>query len=194
MKLLSYIVKHDTRLAPNPFWNYCTLAVCTPNHVNARLQKDDWILALSSKNTGNKIVYLMKLTEDKMFFNDYFNDNRFNKKKPNIRGNNKQLTGDNLYHINSSGDWEQIRTLLHNTEEERKRDLRNPYVFISNYFFYFGDQRISLNKKFQEFIVGRGIKYFEDIKLINSFIDFICAKYSPGLIGTPLDKLKRDAC
>ena len=163
MKLLSYIIKHDTGLAPNPFWNYCTLAVCTPNHINARLQKDDWILGLSSKNTGNKIVYLMKLTEEKMSFDDYFYDYRFDKKKPNIRGNNKQLVGDNFYHLNNSGKWEQMHTLLHNTEEERNRDLKNSYVFISNYFFYFGDKRLPLNIKFQNFVVGRGIKYCKDI-------------------------------
>jgi hypothetical protein len=31
-KLRSYIVRVDTGLAPNPFWGFCTLALCTPNH------------------------------------------------------------------------------------------------------------------------------------------------------------------
>ena len=27
---------HDTGFAPNPFWGYCTLAVCTPNHMGVQ--------------------------------------------------------------------------------------------------------------------------------------------------------------
>lgn len=53
MRLLSYIIKHDTGLAPNPLHGYCTLAVCTPNHQNADIKKDDWILGLSGKAQGH---------------------------------------------------------------------------------------------------------------------------------------------
>ena len=34
-----YIAVLDTGLAPNPFWGYCTLAVCTPNHMGIRLDQ-----------------------------------------------------------------------------------------------------------------------------------------------------------
>lgn len=194
MKLLTYIVKHDTGLAPNPYWNYCTLAVCTPNHMSAQLEKDDWILGLSSKSSGNKIIYLMQLTEYKMFFNDYFNDKRFERKKPNIRGNNKQIVGDNLYYLDISGEWKQTHTLLHKTEEEKKKDLKHPYVFISKYFFYFGAKRVPLNKMLQHLVVGRGVKYCRDIKKINLLVDFISNEYSNGVKGLPLDKLKNENC
>ena len=32
VRLCSYVVKYDTGFAPNPFWGFCTLAACTPNH------------------------------------------------------------------------------------------------------------------------------------------------------------------
>lgn len=194
MKLLSYIIKYDIGLAPNPFWGYCTLAVCTPNHRKAQLEKDDWILGLSSKASGNQIVYLMKLTEEKMLFNDYFNDKRFLRKRPNSKGNDKERVGDNIYNIDYDGKWQQTTKSLHDTEDEKKKDLKSPYVFISSHFFYFGNKRFKLDKRFQHFIIGRGIKYCIEEKKINVFTDFISNLFSPGLIGFPLDKTGKNDC
>ena len=41
VKLYSYIVVHDAGLAPNPFYGWCTLAVCTPNHMGVKVTKGD---------------------------------------------------------------------------------------------------------------------------------------------------------
>ncbi|MFC1451894.1 hypothetical protein ACFLSJ_00955 [Verrucomicrobiota bacterium] len=35
-KICSYVMTTDTGFAPDPFHGRCTLAACTPNHVNAR--------------------------------------------------------------------------------------------------------------------------------------------------------------
>ena len=43
MKICLYTVKVDTGFAPNPFYGYCTLTACTPNHMNAKLDKGDYI-------------------------------------------------------------------------------------------------------------------------------------------------------
>jgi hypothetical protein len=48
MKLCSYIIKNDTGFAPNPFWGYCTLAACTPNHMGLHLYPGDWIIGTES--------------------------------------------------------------------------------------------------------------------------------------------------
>ena len=62
--LCTYIVKHDTGLAPNPFWRYCTLAVCTPNHMGVTPRGDEfWIAGFSGKEHGNKLVYAMRVDE-----------------------------------------------------------------------------------------------------------------------------------
>lgn len=50
MKLYSYIVKTDKGLAPNPFWGWCTLALCTPNHMGIKANQSDWIVGFT--NTG----------------------------------------------------------------------------------------------------------------------------------------------
>jgi Nucleotide modification associated domain 2 len=41
MKVYSYVVRCDTGFAPNPFWGYCTLAACTPNHMGIHIQIED---------------------------------------------------------------------------------------------------------------------------------------------------------
>ena len=44
MKICTYTVKRDKGFAPNPFYGYCTLAACTPNHMNAKLKEGDYIV------------------------------------------------------------------------------------------------------------------------------------------------------
>ena len=57
MKLYSYIVKTDKGLAPNPFWSYCTLALCTPNHMGIKADQGDWIVGFTNAARGNKLVF-----------------------------------------------------------------------------------------------------------------------------------------
>lgn len=45
-KILTYKMTYDGGFAPNPFWDYLTLATCTPNHMNANLWPGDWIVGL----------------------------------------------------------------------------------------------------------------------------------------------------
>ena len=63
MKLLKYVMTSDKGLAPNPYFGVCSLALCTPNHRNARLDVGDWIVGHSSKATGNKLIYAMRVTQ-----------------------------------------------------------------------------------------------------------------------------------
>ena len=39
MKICTYTMTSDTGFAPNPFYGYCTLAACTPNHMHDYLTK-----------------------------------------------------------------------------------------------------------------------------------------------------------
>ena len=81
MKLYSHVVKHDTGLAPNPFHGFCTSAVCTPSHAKARLKVGDWLIGNSQKKDGHRLVYAMQLC-DVLSMNEYFQDSRFQNKKP----------------------------------------------------------------------------------------------------------------
>ena len=68
----------------------------------------DWIIGTGSKRKGRQrcLVYAMRVTET-MTFNEYWKDERFRRKKPNLRGSMKQAFGDNIYFQDDTGQWQQ---------------------------------------------------------------------------------------
>jgi hypothetical protein len=88
MKLFSYVVHHDTGLAPNPENKVCTLVYCKfrkskikmPNVIGLA-EKGDWIIGTGGKNTKissdhGTIIYTMRVDE-KLSFAEYIRDPRF---------------------------------------------------------------------------------------------------------------------
>lgn len=86
MRLHSYVVARDYGFAPNPFFGICTLATCK-RRIRRVAEIGDWVVGTGSKkrNREKHVVYAMRIT-DTMTFNDYWNDPRFQTKKPNLRG------------------------------------------------------------------------------------------------------------
>lgn len=107
MRLYSYVVRHDIGFAPNPFYGWCTLGPCKPAIRNSA-EVGDWIVGTGSKTNGleGRLVYAMRV-EEVLDFDTYWNDPRFRRKRPNLRGSMKQAFGDNIYHRDASGDWQQ---------------------------------------------------------------------------------------
>ena len=85
VRLCTYLITHDSGLAPNPCHGWCTASVCTPNRQSAQLAAGDWLAGFLPKNRGHKLVYLLQIDE-RIHLNDYFNDSRFQAKKPDLRG------------------------------------------------------------------------------------------------------------
>ena len=114
MVVYSYVIEHDFGLAPNPFGRYCTLAVCKLKiRGSSKLKIGDWILGTGSKaiemSTGKKglrkkLIYAMQVTE-KITFDDYWSDPRFQYKKPRMNGSRVAMFGDNFYHTDENGNW-----------------------------------------------------------------------------------------
>ena len=86
MRLFSYVVARDYGFAPNPFFGVCTLATCKPE-IRKTASAGDWIIGTGSSQKGRQgyLVYAMCLTET-MTFNEYWEDKRFQRKKPNLQG------------------------------------------------------------------------------------------------------------
>lgn len=187
MKLYSYIVTIDHGLAPNPFWGYCTLAACTPNHMGIKAQKDDWIIGTSPKSQGNKLVYAMKISEI-LSFETYYADVRFEKKKPVVEGSWRERVGDNMYYKDQQGKWIQHRTIQHRSAELIKQDLKYHVVFIAEYFYYFGDKEITIPIEFQELIrKTQGYKCNHEPGLVKRFLNWLEVSFDPGVLGNPKD-------
>lgn len=189
MKLYSYIITKDTGLAPNPFWRYCTLSVCTPNHQSAQAGKEDWIMGTEDTASGNKLIYALEVDE-KLHFDDYFKDNRFQKKKPVMNGTWRQRCGDNFYY-SKTGKWKQLRNLYHYGESHLEKDTLYPYVFIGKHFFYFGKNAIEIPTQFKGLIWDRhGMKWRHNPDTAQSFLIWLRDDFKPGIHGEPRDKEK----
>ncbi|HEY3443634.1 MAG TPA: hypothetical protein VGK29_22945 [Paludibaculum sp.] len=168
MKLYSYIVSHDTGFAPNPFFGYCTLACCKPG-IRRTANVGDWIVGLTSKGEGNKIVYFMRVDEV-LGVDDYWNDKRFRQKRPRYDKELRLRCGDNIYDPLPNGDFRQLRSMHSDGERERPekkaKDLGGKNVLISETFAYFGSKPLPLPQELESLIVARGHRshFTDDVK------------------------------
>ncbi|MBL7177318.1 MAG: DUF4976 domain-containing protein [Desulfobacteraceae bacterium] len=105
MKLFSYIVKPDSGFSPNPFWGYCTLACCKPT-IRRTAKPGDWIVGLSSKSQGYKIVYLMyDLQDDPSELKNVVND-------PEYQSVQERLMDELSRHMTENLDRERLMEVL----------------------------------------------------------------------------------
>ncbi len=192
-KVCFYTIRHDTGLAPNPFHGWCTLALCTPNHVGVRLGPGDHIAGVFRSGRPPRLVFAMEVAEV-LDFDEYYRDPRFARKRPNRHGTWKERVGDSIYFRSESGDWQQdARTLYHRKETERIRDLRRPKAFVGRRFVYFGekaetDSELALPTRFHACLPGRGIKYLHDTD--PGYRQFLAWAYrhGEGILGQPRDR------
>ena len=190
MKLLKYVMTSDKGLAPNPYFGVCSLALCTPNHMNARRCVGDWIVGHSCRATGNKLIYAMRVTKV-LTMSEYFSG--FPEKRPNPNGDAIERCGDNLYD-NSSGKWRRLPSACHNEVGSFVQDQGRP-VFLSEGeedFWYFGGIDDPATRgfpdNFPELIKDRqGISYVHDEAVIDRFVLWLKSYGQSGLIGNPRD-------
>lgn len=194
MQLYSYVVRTDRGFAPNPFCGCCTLAACTPNRMGARLRRGDWLMGNSDNAHGQRLVYAMRVSEV-LEFDDYFHDPRFDCKKPRPGGDWRNRCGDNIYHIGPSGRYQQAFTFSHTEAHFLEKDTRNPRVFISEHFFYFGENAPDIPAEFGGLIRERqGIRKDFPPELVEAFVAWLEQSYTPGLMGLPRDRPTDPGC
>lgn len=192
MKYKSYIVARDYGFSPNPFGEHCTLACCK-QRIRVNVKAGDWIFGTGAKKKDmqGKLVFALNVTE-KITFQEYWEDSKFEYKKPIMNGSLVQMYGDNIYHKDDSGNWQQENSHHsldngtingHNLE----RDLRGRFVLISEHFYYFGKSAIDIPNRFMEEICTptQGHKNVDN-KVATNFIDWLSKNYKPGLHDDPL--------
>lgn len=186
MRLCSYVVVHDTGFAPNPFGEHCTLAACTPNRVGLTLKPGDWLVGHTTKATGNRLLYAMRVSEV-LDFDDYFHDVRFQSKKPKRGGTWQERRGDNIYYRELGG-WAQAFTYAHRERHFLEKDTRHPRVFVSDHFFYFGENAVAFPEEFAPLIHTRQGVRCNDSPLADEFLRWIEETFHPGCHGNPRDR------
>lgn len=200
MRMYSYRIDHDYGLAPNPFGGYCTVAVCKPNiRRSSNLKINDWLIGTGSKSlersSGIKcitnLIYAMQITEI-IDLNSYWNDPRFQYKKPQMDGTLTTIFGDNFYHLDADGNWIQDDCAHRNisglfNKDHFRKDTEGRNVLISTNFFYFGDNAPEIPNDFISVChTTQGQKLVWPIELINSFLNWIENNYSKGVNGLPI--------
>ncbi|MCB0748180.1 MAG: hypothetical protein KDC90_12030 [Ignavibacteriae bacterium] len=163
----SYVVTRDFGFAPNPFGGFCTLATCK-QRIRKSANVDDWIFGITSRKLSNRLLYAMKVNE-KLTYDEYWNDNRFQYKKPIMNGSLKQMYGDNIYYYNKNlKQWHQQNShhSLDNgvvNQHNLTRDTSGKYVLISKEYYYFGEKNVELPISLKDkLIVGINHRITED--------------------------------
>lgn len=194
----TYVVSRDYGFAPNPYWKVCTLATCKPI-IRKKLNVGDYVFGVSPKAQGNRLIYAMKVTE-KMSFNDYWDDLRFQNKKPTMNGTKKTAYGDNIYRYDHEMEcWFQADS--HHSyaggrlnETNRKTDTgTTDQLLISEEFFYFGSEMIDIPDEFKSTITRtkNGYPLMQGQKPLTEeeclpFWNWICANKEYGRHGFPI--------
>ena len=201
VRLHSYVVARDYGFAPNPFFGVCTLATCKPR-IRASAQVGDWVVGTGSKADGREkhIVYAMRVT-GAMTFQEYWNDPRFQRKKPNLRGSKKQAFGDNIYSRDpATGRWCQADS-HHSLPDGRPnktnvvRDTGADRVLYSDEFIYWGGAGPRLPARFLDWRhqdvsllkIGPGHKNDFPPSFVQDFVAWIRSLDEKGYSGEPGD-------
>jgi hypothetical protein len=196
MGYFSYKIEHDYGLAPNPFGGFCTIAVCKPTiRANKSLRIGDWIIGTGSAKLKNlnHLIFAMKV-EEILPMEKYWDDERFQYKKPVVNGSLVQMYGDNFYYKKKSGKWVQVNSAhsLEGGKVNRKHlevDTGGKNVLISKAFYYFGDKAIAIPERFREICnKGRNMKSASiPISVAGKFIQWLESKHKVGIHGDPID-------
>ncbi len=192
MSLYTYVVARDFGFAPNPFQGYCTLCTCKP--ILRRVANvGDWVVGTGSaaRKHAGRLVFAMEVAET-MTFNDYWNDRRFQRKKPNLRGSKKQAFGDNIYHRDADG-WHQ-QDSHHSLEDGTpnianiRNDTQTDRVLIATNFVYWGGAGPEIPPTLCGVVCnGRGHRTNFDPALEAAFINWLRGLPDRGYRAEPLD-------
>ncbi|WP_350287586.1 hypothetical protein [uncultured Croceitalea sp.] len=193
MKVYSYIVSRDFGFAPNPFGGFCTLSTCKPLiRKNATL--GDWVIGTGAKGKygiPGTLLYAMRVDE-KISFDDYWTDPRFQFKKPIFNGSLKQCFGDNIY-VQKEGKWNQSFSHHSNVDgsindHNLKRDTRWPNTLISHRFYYFGENYVEIPENLKDDVCKKmqGHKIVAD-KPAMAFLKWLETNFTPAIHGDPLE-------
>lgn len=154
MRLYSYVIERDYGFAPNPFHGVCTLATCK-KVIRRKANVGDWVVATGSAKyhrTG-QLVCAMRVSET-MAFDEYWNDPRFQLKKPVMNGSRMMAYGDNIYRRGPNGNWVQADS-HHSLEggavntKNLDDDTETDRVLIAEEFWYLGSSALEIPSQFR---------------------------------------------
>jgi hypothetical protein len=183
--LCTYVVRDDMGLAPNPFWDWCTLAVCTPNHQGSKVEPGDWIVGVLNKARGHRFLYAMEVSSV-LDLDEYFHHSDFQRKKPNLNGSWQERCGDNFYSRGPDGRWIQHRNRFHLNEDIKASDTKYARAFVASRYWYRG-KASAIPARFASLVGGRGARVKHDPSLARAFRSWVTQQFDVGIGDVPND-------
>lgn len=189
-RLLSYVVASDTGLAPNIAGDFCSLAVCKPRVRKSATIGQDMILGFSIPKHGrNRLIYAMQVG-DKIPYEDYFHDPRFQCKKPD-----QMARGDNFFDVRG-GD---LQIVFENAAHFGKpmpirRDLDAPFAVVSDVFWYFGVEAPEVPSELHDHKLvmpgksRQGHRNVDEPDVVETITDWL-DQWETGIHGHPRDPI-----
>jgi hypothetical protein len=162
--------------------------------MKAKLEQGDWLIGNSPKQDRNRLVYAMRISEV-LSMDGYFQDDRFQRKKPKPEGTPTQQCGDNVYYTRADGQWRRLPSHFHNKCSAFIKDVGKNFegrpVFVSEHFYYFGDRRVAIPHEFAQVIKDRQGFSWTTGRMAYDFVSWLEANHKPGALGTPRDMSDR---
>ena len=146
---------------------------------------------------GKDTSFMSCVWSETMTFNEYWEDDRFQRKKPNLRGSLKQAFGDNIYFQDREGNWQQMDSHhscedgtpnQHNIANDTKADR----VLLSTEYTYWGGSGPEIPQDFcdhdglENIRAWRGYKCNFQEALVCDFLAWFRSLGENGYLGTPL--------
>jgi hypothetical protein len=195
----TYRLDHDLGFAPNPFFGWCSLACCM-GHIRKHAKVNDIIIGMAGsaeRGLGRfhpQLIYWMRVDLD-LTFDQYWDDPRFARKRPQIPGPKISMVGDRTYrHENGDADWV-FDTSMHYVATAAQfdgghvvRDTKVNRVLLSQHYTYWGKSGPPVpHHLLPLFPALRGQKCNHDEALLTQLHAFIGLDKPLRLAGDPAD-------
>ncbi|QYX47159.1 hypothetical protein K3F43_21155 [Pseudomonas tussilaginis] len=147
-RVFSYKLVRDYGFAPNPFHGICTLGTCKPQ-IRKSAQVGDIIVGCGSTalHLEGRAIFAMRVTR-KLSFQEYWEDESFRIKRPNLYSSQSMAFGDNIYHRDGES-W--LQEDSHHSFEGGQlnhanllRDTSSDNVLIGDEFVYWGANALQI--------------------------------------------------
>lgn len=195
----TYRLDHDLGFAPNPFFGWCSLACCMGD-IRKHAKLGDIIIGMAGSGKRGlgryhpQLIYWMRVDVE-LTFDQYWNDPRFVRKRPQIPGPKMSMVGDRTYrHELNGADWS-FDTSMHYVASAVQtngghvvRDTKVDRVLLSQHYTYWGKSGPAVpNHLMPLFPTHRGQKCNHDAALLAQLHAFVGVNQPMNLAGDPSD-------